>query len=266
MSSIQLLGLEAALSRVRNVPRQVRFASHQAINDVAFMARTELHAEMGRSFDRPTRYVMDSLLVKKATPQNLVARVSFEYIGGKGVEPTDVLRAEVAGGGRKLKKSERALQRVGILPQGYFMVPTKELLASDKGDGYGNVRGSFLVQLISYFNAFGEQGYRANMTDKRRGALKRGTRKTVYGVEYFVSYGKLRSRKPNSDAVQHLPAGIWARRSTGFGGAVTPLFWFTRAPQYAKRFQAGATFQRVVQRELGPRFRERFMAAIATAR
>ena len=32
----------------------------------------------------------------------------------------------------------------------------------------GSALGAFLVQLISYFQAFGEQGYRANMTGKRR--------------------------------------------------------------------------------------------------
>ena len=89
------------------------------------------------------------------------------------------------------------------------------------------MKGSFLVQLISYFQAFGEQGYRANMTDKRKQAIhQRGGKKArfvgpVRGHRFFVAYGRdrdgaRRTRKGDFDVrTSHLRPGIWAASGTG---------------------------------------------------
>jgi hypothetical protein len=267
MFSIQVQGLDRVQARIRNLPKQLRFAASRAINDVAYLARTAVITEMPRAFDRPTLFIQKSIWVgKTAKPESLQAWIYPRDPGGKSVDPADVLRAEVRGGPRKLKRSERAFQRVGILPAGYAMVPSKQLLQSDKADAYGNVKGSFIVQLLSYLQAFGEQGYKANMTAKNVGKLKAGGKKTQYGVEYFVSYGKLRSRNPNTDARQPLAAGIWSRTRTGFGSAVKPVFLFVRLPNYPARLHMGQIIQATVQAELPRRYATHLQSALATAR
>jgi hypothetical protein len=199
--TVDIKPLQAALN---GNAKQARFAGAQALNDVGFKSRANLQAEMDAKFDRVTPYIRRSPRVTPATPETLEARIDLAYQGGKGVDPDKVLQAEIFGGSRHLKGSERALQRVGILPVGYSVVPGEACPL----DQYGNIKGSFLVQLISYFQAFGEQGYKANMTDKRKAKLaKAGVNangfKTINGVVYFVAYGKLRS-----GPTQHLAPGI----------------------------------------------------------
>lgn len=254
----QLAKVFGAMDRLT---KQFRFAASQAINDVAFKVRAAEQAEMDARFDRVTPYIRRSIRVDMANPETLVARVSPKYMGGKGVEPQKILQAEVFGGPRRQKASEKALQRVGILPSGYSIVPGEACPL----DQYGNIKGSFLVQLISYLQAFGEQGYRANMTDKRKSNLAKAGRtasgyKTLNGVVYFVSYGRLRGGRTN-----HLAPGIWSK--TGIHGVdVKPILMFVRAGNYASRFDFFGVGEKEIARSFRPAFTARLDAALRTAK
>jgi hypothetical protein len=203
--------------------------------------------ELVSRIDRVTPFVEKSVrLIERATPERLSITVGPSYRstlgskGGKvGVDPQDVLQAQEFGGSRRDKKSEVALRRVGILPRGMqTAIPSDKwggpLAGSD--DGRGNLRGPFVVQLIAYFQAFGEQGYKANMKDKRKRALERGSSKT-FGRRYFVAYGKMRggARMTGSGEydvrASNLPAGIWA--VVGKTGVdVRPVLMFVRPGKY----------------------------------
>lgn len=224
------------LSQMRDWQRlstdRLRQATTKALNDTAFKVQKDWKDEMRRVFDRPTPYVISSVRVEKATDANQQATIEPKYMGGKGVDPAKVLAAEMLGGPRRLKRSEVALQRAGILPSGYYTVPGEG--ARNLLDAYGNIKGSFIVQLLSYMKAFSEQGYRANMTDKRKAKLAdRGRSARGYavinGVEYFVSMGNLRGGK-----TRHLHAGIWARSGI-HGSVVKPILMFVKQPQYKVR-------------------------------
>lgn len=222
----------------------------RGMNNMAFEARKALGVEMRRVFDRPTPYIANSPFVTMAKPDALTATVSMRYPGGKGIDPEQVLQAEVIGGPRALKRYEIALQRAGVLPKGFFTVPGTGV--ADKLDAFGNLRGAFLVQLISYFGAFGEQGYKANMTDKRKKSLAKvgksaGGFKTINGVQYFLSYGKLRGGK---DA--HFAPGIWSRSGT-HGSNVKSVLMFVRQPVYKPRLNieaVGALIAATAPREM----------------
>lgn len=206
----------------------IKTAMSKAVNDTAFYVRKFMQAEASRVFDQPTAHIMRSFQFAPATPEKLSTEVLPTYYGGKGVDPQQILRAQEAGGTRRDKRSESALRRVGILPGGYqTSIPKPPYPGSD--DGKGNLRGPFLVQLISYLQAFGEQGYRANMTDKRKKALQKGTAK-VAGRRYFVSYGRLRGNRSS-----HLAPGIWAVSGT-HGVIVQPVLMFVRSGNYTPRF------------------------------
>jgi len=274
--SIEVLGLAAVRERVRNVPKQMRYAAALALGEVGRAARADLAAEARTAFKDPTPFTIRALLSRPrdrwATTDRLVEIITPEYPGGKAVDPVDVLRPEVEGGARKLKRAERAFQRVGILPPGMAMVPARGLVDGPKGDGYGNVKGSFIVQLISYFQAFGEQGYRANMTAKRKRSLAKygkseGGFKRIGGVEYFVSRGRGEFTGRGSwrnGQQQHLPAGIWQRSGT-HGSNVKPVFLFVRPPRYTERFRMGEVIAQRA-RDLPQRFNQHLVRALATAR
>ena len=107
-----------------------------------------------------------------AKPDKLSVTIEPAYMGGKGIDPQKILNAQAWGGRRHDKRSEVALRRAGILPTGYqTAIPDDARGGPYPGsdDGRGNLRGAFLVQLISYFRAFGEQGYKANMSAKGYG-------------------------------------------------------------------------------------------------
>lgn len=259
--SLQIQGLESVQQTLRKLSGPAIYeATVKAINDTAFLARREVQREMGQVFDRPTPYIMRSVQVQQATPDRPMAIVEPTYMGGKGVDPANVLAAQVAGGPRKLKRSERALQLAGILPSGYFTaIPKVPFPGSD--DGRGNLRGPFMVQLLSYFRAFSEQGYSANMTDRRRKKLHNiGTNasgaKSINGVVYFVTYGGLRSGPG-----QHLKAGIWAKTGT-HGVNVRPVLMFVRAPTYKAAISAAPIVQRAgIQAYFEKRLRYRIRVA-----
>jgi hypothetical protein len=276
--SLQVDGLQQATARVRNMPRQVRFAASRALNDVAYEARTQVQNWMmdhftGRGGEIPTEWVLRSISVGQAKPDRLEATVYPREMGGKSVDPSNVLNPEVHGGMRKAKRAEVTLRRIGMLRPDEYTVPG----AGAPLDVHGNIPGAFWVHLLSYFQAFGEQGYRANMTAKTkarwaaRGRNERGFR-SINGVEYFVSYGKSTAEVTYGTGGrivlgknQHLRAGIWARSGT-HGSTIKPIVMFVRAPRYSPRFPIRQVVDTTVAELLPARFAARMSDALATAR
>ncbi|MET3517815.1 hypothetical protein ABIC63_005620 [Pseudacidovorax sp. 1753] len=251
---------------------QMRAVQAAAINDTAFKVRGVMVSALTSAFDRPTPFIARSPKVVQATPENLTARIiptldsrGTWSPGGKiGVDPQHVLQAQEFGGRRADKRSEVALRRAGILPVGMqTAIPRTPYPGSD--DGRGNLRGAFLSQLISYLQASGEQGYRANMTDRRKAQLRnqqgigsvaaRRVYMTTLGVRYFVAYGRLRGGR-----TRHLAPGVWAARGTHDADLV-PVLLFVRTPGYAPRISmddiaAEAQASEVLARRMRYRIRQ----------
>lgn len=244
-----------------NVQKQARYATAVALNATAKDVQVAIQDEIRLKFVNPTPYIVKSIRVTSwANREKLEAVIEPKYIGGKGVEPHKVLAAEIFGGPRRMKKSEVALQRAGILPKGYITVPGDEAPL----DGHGNIKGSFIVQLLTYFQAMGEQGYKANMTSRRKAQLaKRGVSeggfRVINGVEYFVAYGKLRG-----GVTRHLHPGIWAKSGT-HGVNVRPILMFVRGANYKPRLDFFKVATKAAQR-FPLHFEREFAAAIRTAR
>jgi len=222
---VQINGLEKVAKLLNQLSGdQVREATAKAMTDAAFQVRKAMQEEIRASFDRPTPFILRSVQVVQATAANLVAEIAPTYFGKSGIDPQQVLKAQIEGGQRRLKRSELALRNAGILPPGYFTaIPEQPFPGSD--DGRGNLKGAFIVRILSYFQAFGEQGYRANMTDRKKQNLSRKNN----GLGFFVSYGRLRDNRAS-----HLAPGIWARQGT-HGVDVKPVIMFVKNPTYNKR-------------------------------
>lgn len=216
---------------------QIREASAKALNDAAFQLRRDMQAHMRSTFDRVTPWIERSPKVFPATADKLEAIVAPTYRselgtkGGKvGVDPQQVLQTQSVGGRRADKRSEVALRRAGILPRGYQTAIPGDVYGGPypgSHDGRGNLRGPFLTQLLSYLQAFGEAGYRANMGSARQkrmheqGVKARGFVGPVRGRRYIVAYGDLRggarfTKKGDPDKrLSNLDPGIWAIQGTG---------------------------------------------------
>ncbi len=234
--------------------KQVRFAAMRALNEAAFKASKDTAKEMARIFDRPTPWVLGSVRYRKATRAKLEAQVDFDFWGNKqGVTVSHVLNAEIHGGARKAKRHEIALQRAGILPPGMGIVPGDAAAM----DSYGNMSSGQIVQIMAWFKAFGEQGYKANMTDKTRGRLGRDNKRTGRkGFSYFAlkkRHGKL------------LP-GVYQRFDFGFGSAIKPVMIFVRMPQYKRRLDFYGLAERSARAEFNAKFPVLLEEAMRTAR
>ncbi|MDN5507626.1 MAG: hypothetical protein L0H10_28010 [Comamonas sp.] len=248
---------------------QAAKAYAKALNDTGFEIRRAMQDEMRAVFDRPTDYILRSPFVRMATAARLSVTIEPTYMGGKGIDPQKILDAQTWGGRRRDKRSEVALKRAGILPARYqTAIPRDEEGGPYPGsdDGKGNLRGPFLVQLISYFQAFGEQGYKANMSAKGYLRVHCGTKKQA-GRRYFVAYGKTRGgpritqKGEQDERTAHLAPGIWAASGTG-GADVRPVLMFVRPGRgYLPRFDMDKVAKRAdatayLERRIRYRLRE----------
>lgn len=277
--------LASALAQALRPARQMRNAAEQALNDSLFAARKAVQVAMPQVFDRPTPFVVSGVKVKlprtiretsqatqaaglgpgKFGTDALVGIISIDDYGrGKGATPEKVLHAEVQGGSRGFKGAERRLQQAGLMQPGQFMVPSADLLKQGNlVDQYGNVRGAFIRTLLSYLQAFSTEGFKANSSQRTRDRIAaRGKNAngfaTINGVVYFVSKGP----GERNGRVQHLPAGIWAKRGT-HGARVYPVFLFVNSVLYRQRLRFDEIVKNVVEREFPRRYGER-VARIVT--
>lgn len=225
-------------SQIEAIAKQkLPWAMRQTLNDLAFGIRDATYDEMKREFDRPkpnfTLRSMEVIKVKRGT------QYPEAWVGlGLQERYQKALSHEFKGGDRAWKRMEGALMRAGIMPKGLIAVPG----GGTALDSYGNISPAFIVRLISYFQAFSEAGYRANMTDKKKsrlakfGKTKEGF-KTINGVAYFVAYG--------SGRTAHLAKGIYAKTSI-HGFDVKPVLLFVRRGRYEQRIDLMAIGRKVM--------------------
>jgi len=250
------------------IQRQAPYATSLALNRTAKAVHETLQQEILKDFDRPTPYTQRALRTVRATKQRLEAYVGFKDATGKGISANQYLWAQVHGGSRSQKRSEKALRKAGL--PGDFTVPG----AGAELDQYGNMSRGQVVRLLSYFEAFGEQGYRANATPKSRSRLAKltgpqfkGKKKSNYvkinGVVYFMSKGK---GSVSGNREQPLRAGIW-QKSGIHGVDVKPVLLATKqAPQYSERLPFYETAQQIWGERFDAEYSTALEHALATAR
>ena len=252
--TIDTRGVDAQIARLRGLAEnKIRIAAKSALNVAAFNAAEETKREMGRVFKSPTPWVSGGVRYKKATAEKLESQVDFDKWGNKNaVTVSHVLAAEIAGGNRKHKRHEVALQRAGILPSGYYIVPGD----AAQLDAYGNMKGSQIVQIMSWFQSFNRHsGDNKNMTEKRMRALGKDKRNGTRGFQYFAL------TKPKGK----LLPGIYQRFQFARGSALKSVMIFIKSPTYRKRLDfygvaeraARESFQGALSQYLNQMLKER---------
>jgi len=210
----------------------------QAVNNVMFDSRRELREAMESQFNRPTPYTLRANLVKPVQATALGITEGEVYIAGAespGIRHENFLSPEIYGGGRKVKRYERALQAKGLLPRGYYTVPSKYM----KLDVYGNVGASFIVKMLS---ALGALSPRTNRTE--RSARKLGKRRQ----DFFVIM-------PNDPNFPGRQPGIY-RRKGDRGYEI--VFIYVSDVNYKPRFK----FYETIEAQFDARFARQLDRAI----
>jgi hypothetical protein len=254
MIKVDVKGINQTLAHLAGMGKQVRYAASRALNSAAFAAMREGRKQIEGALDKPTRWTLNSLRqYGRATRVKLETTVDFRGNRGAGILPEVYMRPNIEGGDRRLKRFERALVAVGAMPADHFAVPGE----AARLDAHGNITPGQIVQLLSYFRAFPEDGYKANMDDKGRARLAKDNKRT--GARGFVYF----SGRPGPRG----PLGIWQRIQFGFGTSLKPVLIFVPSTNYEQgRFDYKAAAERSIERHLNPTYGQAWTEAMATAR
>lgn len=218
-------GLRADLD---NEKKRLARVLRRVVNAAAYGALDDVRTELRTKLDRPTPFVLRGPYVVPARDGDAFdgteARVAWREFGAV-VSAEKVLRAQIEGGPRRLKRFERAIG----LPANRVAVPGQWAPL----DAYGNIPGPFIVQVLSALRLFGESGFRAN---RREGArLRRGQ------SEFFMI-------RPGDEDRRFAP-GIY-RVARERGGAPLLVIAFVRAAQYRQRIAPGQTVARHINENM----------------
>lgn len=241
-------------------PAQLQRRVSIAINKTLGQMRSEVRVAMASTFDRPTRWTLDSLTILPAGQRQFsgasapIAKTFAEGVlifkgeyGDLRNRERVFMRTQIGGGTRGLKPFERRLRAAGVLPEGYQIVPGYAV----PRDAYGNVARGEIVKVLSYLQAFNDGGFRANTPEARRQKLRQGTRRQR-GFELFVV-------KPGAtNAGKQLAPGIWRRTFTGFGATIQPWLMFVRPPSYRPRLDFEGISRRVFNRDFNANVEDAF--------
>ena len=180
--------IERALLRL--APELRDKATAQVIGRTAALVRKEIVAELPKIFDRPTPWTLNSIRYAVAA-DGQAATLYVTDDRSKGISAQNFLRAEIMGGGRKDKRSEKALLSRGLLAAGAQVAPGN----SGELDRFGNLRAGLIVQALSGIGAMHEMGFVANATARSRARAKRAQlAHASTGTRFFV--GKVHGAAP----------------------------------------------------------------------
>jgi len=228
------------LRRVEDRAKSIPVATSNALNTTIFKIKDLEVQEMSHVFDRPTRFTLNALFVKRATAQDLTAMVFLK----EGLGKLHYLRPQIYSGARPLKGFEKMLRQAGFLPSGMFAVPG----SAAKLDANGNMSRGQLMQVMSALKlAERTAGYSANRT---AASVKRKRGKVPL---FFVG-------KPGGG---RLPLGVWQSFRFGVGTAVKPVLIFVKQPTYKKLFKFFEVAERIAAKAF-PLHLERELRGIPT--
>jgi hypothetical protein len=242
--------VERALVQASN---QVPFALSVAMNKSLETAKRGVLSEMGRVFNRPTPWVINSLRVIRSNKSNLTGEIGYKD-KNSAESSRSMIEPHVFGGERHYKGMEARLMRAGWLPQGWNAVPG----GAAKLDGNGNMSRGQVTQLLNVLGTYTEAGYnKANAATSAR--LARGNaKKNTFGFVYWVN--RVGERKG-----KHLQPGVYQRVSTAFGTSLKPVLIFVKRAKYQKRLKFFEVAEGLINTEFPKEFSTAFDAAMKSA-
>ena len=223
--------------------KQIPYAVRSAFNNTVYQVRKDLQEDIADVFDRPTPFIKNSILFEKVVKgsqlEDMSARVYIRGRSSKG-NPERALDAQITGGDRKLKASERAFRQAGILPSGHYIVPGPAIRLNK----YGNITGQAMMKILSALQA---------QRDTRQNSARMGrTNNQKSSVRFFVvtKGGK--------------PIGIGQRTGRTFKGML--LLFISSKPSYSKRFDFVGLAKQSAELHFPTKMHTSLRRALATAR
>ena len=234
MITIRAEGMKEVLAYLDDIKkRQLPFAVSKALNMTAKSVQAELNSTMKSVFDRPIPFTLNSIYIKPSTKDNLSVEVGHKDWAAKGTAAGEYLKPHIFGGNRSFKRSERRY--------GEYIMPSKFAPL----DQYGNITKGKMTQIMSVTKMH---------VDRYQNTTKRSKEKNKKLPGYFISHGG-----------RGLKAGIWQRYGRK-NRSVKPIFFFSKAPQYQKRYPFFEVARKVVQVKFPRLFGTAMFEALRTAR
>ena len=146
--------------------KQIPFATKNALNDVAFDARSFVKKSLPRRFDRPTQGLISSVQVKKTNKKDLTAIVGFAGLGFRTTKwsesPAKIMRRHIKGGTRFPKMG------------GKLRIPSDTKGGGIKLNKFGNIAGkkNKIAKMLGKSDQFFE-GVPKGLSNKERGIWER---------------------------------------------------------------------------------------------
>lgn len=215
---LQITGLKELQNDLKDFSqRRLNAAVATALTRTAREVEKVFTKSIASNIDRPVKRTSESVFVKPATANSLVAEVGLKN-RMQGTSPSQYLPQHEFAGSRLLKKFEQALIKSGAMPQGYFVVPGRSAVL----DAYGNVSRGQITHVITQLGADYSPGYQQTIsksTKKRMGTAQKHGRK-------YVSVHPINARKFK------VSPGIYELQPDGSRKAV---FLFKSSVNYKKR-------------------------------
>ena len=240
----------------RLLPKLDRFTKRHAptiisaaLNQTAKRVQLDIREAIQSVFDRPTPYTVRSTFLKPANKARLEAYVGIKDEAVKGIAPIKYLAAQIYGGTRNDKRSEKLLRSFGILPEGYNVVPGQGL----KLDSYGNISRGVIQGILSQLKA-NHDSY-ANETTASR---KRKRKTAQPQARYFAI--------PVGSNTSLLAPGIYGRFGFASGSAIKPILMFVKTPRYKARLFFHDIGMKAINANLERELKSAYEIAVKTAR
>lgn len=222
-SDITALTRRLSVAQSQHIPRAIGIA----ITRTAGLVAKAEEAEIRQVFDRPNLLTQKAVIVRSYRRATFEVRVFLRDEVSKGTAPAKYLLPQIVGGARPLKRFERALQRIGAMPQDMVAVPGR----GAKYDAYGNMSKGQIVQILSALRAF--QDAAQNRPARIKGAKRKRGQK-----DYFSVFG-------GRDKTSHLKPGVYSRSRSG--AVVLPVLRYVKPGRYRKIFDFVGIGERIIR-------------------
>lgn len=205
--------LPKAVSWTDTMAKQLAFATSQALNSVAFDARTSINSSTRQYFQSPTNFTQKAFFVEKSSKRTLEAIVFAEAAAGRS--RARYLRYGIQGGTRSQKGFElKFLAEVAAtrsIPSGAQLIPTEFV----KLNASGNVALATIKRIQEGLNTKGNGTFFVGTPkggDRPAGIYRRSKYKLF---PYFIATNqkaKYRVRFP----IDEIAAKVASRRFSGY--------------------------------------------------